>query len=142
MWSFESQFTAGNREDEVAIGCDLQIFCALEIEVDPVGIGAGRNLEVVFKTTLPAIKVQIDSGIKIAILHSGKLRNVPVPARGIVSDKVVAAARKRIRTRHLSGLICAAELHLNDRTILVFGTLRQCQYGLAGSQIKAIAVAV
>ncbi len=142
MWSFESQFAAVECQDEVAIGCDLQIFRTLEIEGNLVGIGAGGDLEVILQAALPAVKIQINPRIKIAILHSGKLRDIAPPAGRIVSDNVVTVARQRVIAGKLGGLICAAELHLYHGADLALGVLRQGKYGLAGSQIKAVAVSV
>src|SRR5258708_31940853 len=62
--SLESQFTAVNDQDEVAIGSDLRVLFPLEIKPDLGRIGAGRNFKVVFEAAFPTEKIQTDAGVK------------------------------------------------------------------------------
>ncbi len=87
-----------------------------------------------------AIEIEINTGIKIAILHSRKLRDIAAPARGIVSDEVVAVAGEPGHACDGSRLVRAGKLHLHHRADLPFG--RQREHRFSRSQIQAVPISV
>jgi hypothetical protein len=87
VWGLKSQFT---RRPETTPNRRWQRFAGfsfLEIQVNLVGIGTGATSKS-YSGGLACRKIQIDSGIKLAILDAGKLRNLAAPAEGSLPIKV------------------------------------------------------
>ena len=67
----------------------LDPFCAAEVQPDLFVIGIRRNDEIVFELLLIAVKDQVNPGINVLVFHFRKSRNICLPFRFVVTDKIV-----------------------------------------------------
>src|SRR5208283_5936388 len=93
--TLEMEFTAAGREHQVAVGVELNLGGALDGELYTAGIGSGRDGEVVLQLPVVAVIDQIDARVDTLIAHLRIGRNIPMPLRPIVPDKVVHHPRLR-----------------------------------------------
>src|SRR5207245_10536332 len=87
------------------------------------------------------VESQVNSWVNFAVMQAGKLRNIAVPARWVVADKVAAMAGQAVRSGNLGVRIRAAKLHLDNRNAgCGFGRIRQSQCGFGGSEKQPVSI--
>src|SRR5579864_61957 len=98
------------------------------------------HVEVIFQATLLPIEIKINSGIDIAIAYAPELRNIAVPARRVVPDKVIAVPRQLLDACDLSFLVCPREPHAyNRKSGRILARSRQCKHRIITGQIERVA---
>src|SRR5439155_6269779 len=85
-----AELVISDADHQVAAGLDAELVRTFENKLDPTGVGAGCQMEVVFQATVVAVPHEIDPGVDTRILDSRKVWNVRSPFCGIVSEEVVA----------------------------------------------------
>src|SRR5215475_1246766 len=87
---------------QIAVGAQLDLFDAFKADGDNTGVVTWRYNKIIPHRPLRAVIGQINSGIYIAILDSGVVRDVFMPFPGVIADQVIAFPRKRVETDNLS----------------------------------------
>ena len=87
------ELVISDADHQVAAGLDAYLVRTFENKLDPTGVGAGCQLEVVFQAAVVAVPHEVDPGVDTGILDPRKVWNVRSPFRGIVSEEVVALPR-------------------------------------------------
>ncbi len=75
-------------DHELAVRGDPERLSA-EVERDPVGIGSGREAEVVFERACGAVPVEVDARIDRLVADPLEGGDLGLPLRGIVAAEVV-----------------------------------------------------
>src|SRR5262245_61308981 len=81
---------------QVSVIVEFYTLRAFDADRDVIGIGAGRDDEIVFERLLRAVKGQIDAGIDFAVFDTGVVRNARMPLVRVIADQVVALGRQQI----------------------------------------------
>ena len=101
-----AHLTRGGAQPQASIRLDRDVFGSLELKLDPPRVSAGLDDEVVLEPAgrplapFPSCVVvdNVDPGVDIIEPYPRKVRNIPAPPVGVVSDVVVAAARQTTHT--------------------------------------------
>jgi hypothetical protein len=107
---------AGRRLDEkVSCGSDREVACALETQVDDMGVDARREHEVVLQPVLTAVVDEIYARIDISIANRIVGRYVGNPPARVVADEVVASAGQLSAYIHPVGRVRPQEANGHHR---------------------------
>ncbi len=101
-------------EDQVAGIVAQNVTGAFDVECDTVRVGFGLNDEVVFKLPLIAVIDEIDAGIDTVVPDLGVSRDVGMPFRRVISEKVVHLAGELVDPRDASRGVGAGKLHAQN----------------------------
>src|SRR5208283_1379237 len=82
--------------DQESAVLQLKELGAVEFEFGLRGVGARRDLEVIFEASLVAVEDQVDSGIDVVVADAGKLRNAAAPLCRVVAEKIIALGGQEI----------------------------------------------
>lgn len=104
----------GRVEHKVAGGIELDAFGAFELEQDLAGIGAGLDDPVVFEGAGAAAVDQVDTGIDLAELDAGIVRDIGAPCGRVAALEVVASDGLEIEAFGTRGWIGADHAHADD----------------------------
>src|SRR5580704_9668897 len=87
------QFTVRQVNSQITVPRHLEFVPAAKMQGYNIRIGARRDNEIIFESTLPSSIIdQVDSRIDLAIAHPGVRWNPRPPFPWIVPDQVVADA--------------------------------------------------
>src|SRR5262249_31155655 len=124
----------------------VQMLRLSKFQRDLVGIGSGTDLKVILQPSLFAVKIKVDTTIKITVPHPPKLRDVGSPLGAIISEEVVAVTGQALVAVGLRTGIRARELHPHNRRGMVAlrrsgAPLAKAHERFACGEIKPVAAA-
>src|SRR5580704_11586762 len=95
----------------------INFVCAIDRKGDLFGIGAWRDVKVIFQIPFIAVIDQVYSWIDVLVFDLSERRNICVPVLRIISQEIISRSRKRLNSSDSDIRVGVDRAQINDGTV-------------------------
>src|SRR5580704_13321320 len=95
----------------------INFVCAIDRKGDLFGIGAWRDVKVIFQMPFVAVIDQVYSWIDVLVFDLSERRNIRVPVLRIIPQEIISRSRQRLNSSDSDIRVGVDRPQMNDRTV-------------------------